>query len=371
MTASNGMNMEPDSLQFNGIEERYSSFLERMKENRSDWPEHQERILLEPFTYLTSTPGKEIRSMMIDAFNHWLSVPNEQLNIVKRIVGLLHTASLLMDDVEDGSELRRGIPVAHKIYGIPQTINSANYVYFLAYQELSMLHPPQDRSASDLWKVINDELLELHRGQGMDLYWRDSLTCPTEEEYIQMVKKSKVAHLDRSKYTPLELDTYLACSTETGGLFRIAIKLMMAMSPLREIPDYIPLVDLIGIIFQIRDDLLNLSSVYTVNKGFCEDLTEGKFSFPIVHAIRADPSNHQLLNVLRQRPTDDGIKSYAVSYMKEKTKSLTYTRMVLTVLEGQADKEVARLGNNPTLTSILNMMHVDASPAQSTGSPSA
>ncbi|POV97770.1 hypothetical protein PSTT_14850, partial [Puccinia striiformis] len=347
MTASNGMNMEPDSLQFNGIEERYSSFLERMKENRSDWPEHQERILLEPFTYLTSTPGKEIRSMMIDAFNHWLSVPNEQLNIVKRIVGLLHTASLLMDDVEDGSELRRGIPVAHKIYGIPQTINSANYVYFLAYQELSMLHPPQDRSASDLWKVINDELLELHRGQGMDLYWRDSLTCPTEEEYIQMVKK------------------------KTGGLFRIAIKLMMAMSPLREIPDYIPLVDLIGIIFQIRDDLLNLSSVYTVNKGFCEDLTEGKFSFPIVHAIRADPSNHQLLNVLRQRPTDDGIKSYAVSYMKEKTKSLTYTRMVLTVLEGQADKEVARLGNNPTLTSILNMMHVDASPAQSTGSPSA
>ncbi|KAH9467780.1 hypothetical protein Pst134EA_011406 [Puccinia striiformis f. sp. tritici] len=252
-----------------------------------------------------------------------------------------------MDDVEDGSELRRGIPVAHKIYGIPQTINSANYVYFLAYQELSMLHPPQDRSASDLWKVINDELLELHRGQGMDLYWRDSLTCPTEEEYIQMVKK------------------------KTGGLFRIAIKLMMAMSPLREIPDYIPLVDLIGIIFQIRDDLLNLSSVYTVNKGFCEDLTEGKFSFPIVHAIRADPSNHQLLNVLRQRPTDDGIKSYAVSYMKEKTKSLTYTRMVLTVLEGQADKEVARLGNNPTLTSILNMMHVDASPAQSTGSPSA
>lgn len=32
-----------------------------------------------------------------------------------------------------------------------------------------------------------DELLNLHRGQGMDLFWRDSLTCPTEEEYVQMV----------------------------------------------------------------------------------------------------------------------------------------------------------------------------------------
>ena len=44
-----------------------------------------------------------------------------------------------MDDVEDNSELRRGIPVAHTIYGIPQTINTANYVYFLAMQELLKL----------------------------------------------------------------------------------------------------------------------------------------------------------------------------------------------------------------------------------------
>ena len=41
-----------------------------------------------------------------------------------------------MDDVEDNSELRRGIPVAHQVYGVPQTINTANYVYFLAVQEL-------------------------------------------------------------------------------------------------------------------------------------------------------------------------------------------------------------------------------------------
>lgn len=44
-----------------------------------------------------------------------------------------------MDDVEDNSELRRGIPVAHHVYGVPQTINTANYVYFLAVQELTGL----------------------------------------------------------------------------------------------------------------------------------------------------------------------------------------------------------------------------------------
>lgn len=49
-----------------------------------------------------------------------------------------------MDDVEDDSQLRRGIPVAHKIYGIPQTINTANYVYFLAYQELFKLRDSEN-----------------------------------------------------------------------------------------------------------------------------------------------------------------------------------------------------------------------------------
>ncbi len=52
------------------------------------------------------------------------------------------TADVRMDDVEDNSELRRGIPVAHHIYGVPQTINTANYVYFLAMQELIYLGEP-------------------------------------------------------------------------------------------------------------------------------------------------------------------------------------------------------------------------------------
>ena len=53
----------------------------------------------------------------------------------------------------------------------------------------------------------------------MDLFWRDSLTCPTEEEYVQMVLGSEYLFTSR---TPL--------MAETGGLFRIAVKLMMARS---------------------------------------------------------------------------------------------------------------------------------------------
>ena len=105
-----------------------------------------------------------------------------------------------VDDVEDGSQLRRGVPVAHSIFGTAQTINSANYVYFRALEELQRL------GNRDAIHIFTEELLNLHRGQGMDLWWRDTLTCPTEGEYLEMV------------------------DNKTGGLFRLAVKLMQAES---------------------------------------------------------------------------------------------------------------------------------------------
>lgn len=99
---------------------------------------------------------------------------------------MLHTASLLVDDVEDSSTLRRGFPVAHSIFGTAQTINSSNYIYFLALQKVLLL---ESASATN---TFAQELINLHRGQGLDLYWRDTLTCPTEEEYLDMVMNSKL-----------------------------------------------------------------------------------------------------------------------------------------------------------------------------------
>lgn len=98
----------------------------------------------------------------------------------------------------------------------------------------------------------------------------------------------------------------------------------------------VPLVDLIGLLFQIRDDLMNLSSTeYTDNKGLCEDLTEGKFSFPIIHSVRSNPQNLQLINILKQKTTDDVVKRYAVGYM-ESTGSFQYTKKTIRDLHDKA-----------------------------------
>ena len=92
--------------------------------------------------------------------------------------------TIRLDDIQDNSVLRRGIPVAHSIYGIPSTINAANYVIFIALEKtLSLDHP-------NATQVYTEQLLELHRGQGMEIYWRDNFLCPSESEYKQMTMKS-------------------------------------------------------------------------------------------------------------------------------------------------------------------------------------
>lgn len=101
-----------------------------------------------------------------------------------------------------------------------------------------------------------------------------------------------------------------------------------------------------------------MHSQYAKNKGFCEDLTEGKFSFPIIHSIRTDTSNRQLLNIVKQHTTDDDVKLYAVTYMKEKTGSFEYTKQVLTELHRKANQVLEQLGGNVLLTGILGKMQI-------------
>ena len=95
-----------------------------------------EGIILRPYTHLVEHPGKNIRSSLLNAFNMWIHAPEEKMEQIAEITQMLHNASLLLDDIEDGSERRRGVPAAHKILGEALTINSANYVFFLALEKV-------------------------------------------------------------------------------------------------------------------------------------------------------------------------------------------------------------------------------------------
>lgn len=121
-----------------------------------------------------------------------------------------------------------------------------------------------------------------------------------------------------------------------------------------------------------------------MNKGFAEDLTEGKFSFPVVHSIRANPTDRQLLSafsldilvlcagsrsfpswkmkiiidVLQKRSEAIDLKKHVIEYMRTKTKSFEYTIEVLDKVEGEIREEIRRLGGNDMLDGVMDCLSI-------------
>lgn len=152
---------------------------------------------------------------------------------------------------------------------------------------------------------------------------------------------------------------------KTGGLFRLAVGLMQAFAVKNKETDFRPLVDNLALYFQIRDDYINLADAeYMKSKSFCEDLTEGKFSFPIIHCIRSDPNDTRLLSILKKKTEDIDVKRYAQQLMLEKG-SLEYTRTECFSLKGEIIEQIEELGGNPHLLKLIEMLDIQLEVLQS------
>lgn len=302
-------------------------------------PHRVDESLLESFRYINSVPGKDVRGKLIDCFQLWFQVASPDILLkIKDVVASLHSASLLIDDIEDNSTLRRGVPVAHKIFGVPTVINTANYVYFLAMENCHALNNPQ------AMEVFLGETLNLHRGQGHDIAWREAIQCPTEDEYLAMVRD------------------------KTGGLFRLAVGLLQAFATKHKDTNFVRLVDNLAMYFQIRDDFINLADEeYMKSKSFCEDLTEGKFSFPIIHCIRRNESDTRLLSILKQRTEDIEVKRYAQGLMRD-AGSLVYTRSKCSELKDAVVADINSFGGNPPLLKLIQMLDIQLEKIETKGS---
>jgi geranylgeranyl diphosphate synthase type 3 len=90
-----------------------------------------------------------------------------------------------IDDIQDNTLLRGGIPVAHSIYGVPSTINASIYLLPKGLKKVQCLNHPNAIT------VCTEQLLDTYYGQGLDICWRDNYTCPLLEEYKEMIKRSK------------------------------------------------------------------------------------------------------------------------------------------------------------------------------------
>ncbi|KAJ5171473.1 Terpenoid synthase [Penicillium coprophilum] len=216
--------------------------------------------LLAPARYIESLSSKNTVSKLADAFNVWMHVSPKPLAAIKDAINDLHNSSLILDDVQDNSPLRRERTATHLIFGAAQTINSATYMVVRAAKIIDALGTPQMMTA------LLQNLETLFIGQSWDISWRNNFHCPTESEYLDMVDK------------------------KTGASLTMMVELMQAKGKIIPFSYRLsPLARLIGRWYQIRDDYMNLQGAdYSKQKGFCEDLDEGKLSYPIVRCCQKD-----------------------------------------------------------------------------------
>lgn len=203
--------------------------------------------LIHPIQDFFRQPGKNLRPLIVKV-GYLLSfeeepdiTPEVQLLLDKAsaIVELIHSGSLIVDDIQDGSEERRNGPSMHMKHGVPLALNAGNWLYFHALclvKELG-LGPTQTLD-------VLDDLLDLmgkaHLGQALDLGTRIN-EVPLEE-------------VRRTCITSMEL--------KTGTLIAIALRLGMAVSEnSKNKHKVLDLGHRMGLALQMFDDVANFTNV--------------------------------------------------------------------------------------------------------------
>ena len=133
------------------------------------------RALLTPIADLTSVRGKRIRDRLV-AFSYRLlsgeNPPNALSSARCRLAGeaieFIHVGSLIVDDIEDGSPVRRGGPALHVRYPLPIALNAGNWLYFWPFDLLKRLELPKEQQLH-VYEACHRTLLRAHFGQAIDL----------------------------------------------------------------------------------------------------------------------------------------------------------------------------------------------------------
>ncbi len=207
-------------------------------------------------------PGKRIRPLLTLLSAEAQSGAYEAALPFAAAVEILHNFSLVHDDIQDQSDLRRGRLTVYKLWGVPQAINAGDALFTYSHAALRRAKLP----AEDLvtaWQIFDDTCLALTRGQYLDMSFetRDQVSVA---EYFEMIGGKTAALLGAAA----ELGALAAGATPAQRLH------------FREYGRHL------GLAFQVRDDILGIWGDESVTgKSAATDIITRKMTLPVLHGM--------------------------------------------------------------------------------------
>ncbi|MFH0836018.1 MAG: polyprenyl synthetase family protein [Candidatus Micrarchaeota archaeon] len=235
---------------------------------------------------------------------------------------LVHNGTIIVDDIEDNSDMRRGKPCLHKIYGVDLAVNAGNAIYFIP---LLAFKKNKDKFEAETlvkaYEIYAQEMINVSLGQGFDIYWHKGLKeNVSEDEYLQM------------------------CAYKTGTLARMSAKLgaLLAGGTDAQIEAAGRYAEVIGVAFQIQDDLLNLiGEEDKYGKEIGGDISEGKRTLMVIHTLNKATAEDakKLKEILNSHTKEQSKINEAIEILK-KYDSLDYAKEKARVMVKEAWSEV-------------------------------
>ena len=246
-------------------------------------------LLSAPCASLVAGGGKRWRPLLAVLAYQLAGGNGDDVYTLTPLIEGIHTASLIHDDIEDNSELRRGKPAAHVAYGLDSALNSGSWLYFRALQSLEDYHAPAGIKL-DLYAAALTHIRSLHEGQALDIHWhRTAGFFPSRQDYELMIR--------------LKTGALAALAAYTG--------MRAAGKEHEESNVFASLFAGVGIGFQILDDVKNISTG-NAGKKRGDDIVEGKKSLPVILHIEKHPEDAAALTAYFEQARREGIDSPAV-----------------------------------------------------------
>ena len=198
--------------------------------------------------------------------------PFEQL--IAAVTELCHLGSLIIDDIEDQSLMRRGEESVYLRYGTDLAINAANTLYFLPFLLLENHKDLSVAQREHIYQVMIRQFVRTHFGQGMDIYWSKFTSSENLEQWLDDSLAAKVLDMYADK----------TAAPIVGGA-QVACIIAEADDPTRHACIEFALA--FGVAFQIMDDVLNFSRSDKWTKTVGEDLAAGKLTYVIIKTLQA------------------------------------------------------------------------------------